>query len=46
MRPELADDEHNYFKTLRSGKDEEYNNYYRKVRDEYYVRLSAENAWV
>lgn len=45
VRPELADQEHNYYTYLHSGSDENFNNYYNKAREKYYTRLKdIENA--
>ncbi len=45
VRPELADQEHNYYTYLHSGSDETFNNSYNKAREKYYSRLKdIENA--
>lgn len=45
VRPELADQEHNYYTYLHSGSDENFNNFYNKAREKYYTRLKdIENA--
>ncbi len=39
VRPELADHEHKYLSSLRSGSDEEFNAAYQQIRDEYFGQL-------
>ena len=39
MRPGLADQEHEYFEDLRSGRNEEFNQKYREAREQYLGRL-------
>ena len=41
VRPELGDQKHSYFSSLRSGQDETFNSEYERAREAFFDRLSA-----